>query len=81
MRYLVIGLIVLLTLAHQDSWWAADSTTIVLGFLPVSLAYQIGISIAASGLWWLACVYCWPSNVDVPDEDAWAPPAPGKGGH
>lgn len=81
MRYLIFGLIVLITLAHQDTWWAADSKTLVLGFLPVSLAYHIGISIAASVLWGLACVYCWPSSFDVPDEDAWVPPTPGKGGH
>lgn len=81
MRTLIFGLIVLIAIAHQDFWWAGDHKTLVFGFLPVSLAYHIGISIAASVLWGLACRYCWPASFDVPDEDAWVPPVTGKGGH
>lgn len=81
MRTLVFGLIILLTILHQDFWWRDDHRTLVMGFLPVSLAYHIAVSIAASVLWGMACAYCWPADADVTDEDAWAPPTGGKAGH
>lgn len=77
MRYLVYGLIVLLAVLHQDFWWRSDHRTLVLGFLPVSLAYHIGISLVASVLWGAACYYCWPRNVDVLDDPAGGA-APGR---
>lgn len=79
MRALIFGLIVLLSVAHQDFWWRYDHQTLVLGFIPLTLAYHIGVSIAASVLWGLACVYCWPRGADVidPGPDA----GPRTGGH
>ena len=64
MRYVVIGLLILLAVLHQDYWWRADDRTLVFGFLPMSLAYHIGISIDACILWGLACRYCWPRGLD-----------------
>ena len=68
---------------HQDVWnW--DSQTLVFGFIPMSLAYHAGFSLAAVTLWALAIKYAWPSDVE-----AWADeldgdisntdPAPGPG--
>ena len=37
------GLVVL----HHDFWWW-DDATIVVGFLPVGLAYHVGFTIAAA---------------------------------
>ncbi len=64
MRYVVAVAIILLTILHQDFWWRADDKTLVFGFLPISLAYHCGVSVAASVLWGLACVYCWPRNLE-----------------
>ncbi len=64
---IVFGLIVLLGVLHQDFWWRADHRTLVAGFLPVSLAYHVGVSIAASALWGLACYHCWPTDAEVPE--------------
>lgn len=72
MQKLVYLLIVLLAVLHQDFWWRADHRTLVLGFIPVSLAYHIGVSIAACVLWGLACKYCWPRDVEVTDAEALA---------
>ena len=56
---LVAGLIV----AHHDFWnW--DRDVIVLGFLPIGLAYHIGISLAAALLWLIACTFAWPAGAD-----------------
>lgn len=59
MRYLVWGLIVLLIVLHQDNWlW--NNADLVWGFMPISLLYHAGISLAAGLAWYLASVYCWP---------------------
>lgn len=60
MRYVVWGLIALLIVAHQDIWFW-DDTTLVFGFMPITLLYHAGISLAAGFAWWLATIFCWPS--------------------
>ncbi len=52
----MVGVLIVL---HQDIWlW--DNATLLFGFLPVSLAYHMGISIAAGVVWFLATRYAWP---------------------
>jgi len=63
MKILIFTLIVLLAAAHQDFWWWGDHQTLVLGFMPVGLAYHAGISLAAAILWALAVKYCWPEGL------------------
>ncbi|MBI5768337.1 MAG: hypothetical protein HZA93_11125 [Verrucomicrobia bacterium] len=58
---------------HQDSWWAGDAT-LVLGVLPVSLAYHVGWTLAVALGWWLVAKYCWPDKLD--DDEPAAPRAP-----
>ncbi|QDV83634.1 DUF3311 domain-containing protein [Planctomycetes bacterium TBK1r] len=63
MKYLVWGLVVLLVVLHQDLWnW--DNDRLVFGFMPVTLAYHAGISIAASVVWFLATKFAWPSDLE-----------------
>lgn len=76
MKKVVIALLILLAVLHQDFWLWNRIEPLVLGFIPIGLAYQIGVSIAAGILWALAVHYCWPADVDVPDEPS-TPPAPG----
>lgn len=61
MKVVVFGLIVLLAVAHQDYWWWDRIDPLVFGFVPVSLAYHAGVSIAAAILWALAVKFCWPT--------------------
>ena len=68
MKRLVYGLIILLGVLHQDFWWWDDAETLVLGFLPIGLAYHAGVSVAAGVLWAMAVRYCWPHDLDT-DED------------
>ena len=67
MKKIVFGLLILLALLHQDYWWWNSIEPLVFGFIPIGLAYHIGVSIAAGILWALAVHYCWPRDVDVPD--------------
>lgn len=53
------GLVVL----HHDFWWW-DDATIVVGFLPVGLAYHVGFTIAAAAFWWLVVTQAWPTDFD-----------------
>jgi len=56
-------LVVLLMVLHQD-WWLWDNNTLLFGFMPVGLAWHIGISIAASLLWAHICFWHWPKELD-----------------
>jgi hypothetical protein len=53
----------LLFLLHHDFWWWADNT-LVLGFMPVGLAWHAGFSIAAALLWLAALKFAWPSEIE-----------------
>ena len=67
MKIVVYGLIVVLAVFHQDFWWWDRSEPLVFGFIPVSLAYHAGVSIAAALLWAMAVKYCWPKEADAVD--------------
>lgn len=58
-----------LILLHHD-WWFWSDGTLLLGFLPVGLAYHAGISVAAGVLWALASFYAMPEVFDDPEEEA-----------
>jgi hypothetical protein len=61
MAFLTYILIVVLFVLHQDFWWW-DSKEIVLGFLPIGLAYHAVFSILAAGVWALAVKTVWPTR-------------------
>ncbi|QDT01911.1 hypothetical protein K227x_02800 [Rubripirellula lacrimiformis] len=68
MKKVVWGLVLLLVVLHQDVWnW--DNDRLVLGFIPLTLAYHASISIAASAVWLLAATTAWPTNLED-DADA-----------
>lgn len=60
-------LILALILLHQDFWFW-DSTTLVGGFMPIGLAYHVGISLAATLLWLSVCLFSWPEELDEPSK-------------
>ena len=62
MKVFVSVLVIVLVVLHQD-YWQWDNGTLVLGFLPHSLAYHVGISLAASVVWILATKFCWPAGL------------------
>ena len=67
MKRIVVILLTLLAILHQDFWYWGSIEPLVFGFIPIGLAYHIGVSMAAGILWALAVYYCWPKDVDVPD--------------
>ena len=63
-RSLVWLLFVAMFLAHQDFWWWDDSS-LVLGFLPVALAFHGLFSIGCAFLGWLAISKAWPTELEA----------------
>ena len=62
-RRLMWILFAALVVLHHD-WWFWTDSQLLFGFLPIGLAYQIGISIAAACLWGWAAFYAWPEHFD-----------------
>ena len=64
--------VLLLAVLHQDFWnW--DNGRLLLGFLPVGLAYHVGFSLAAASFWAYVVVKHWPSHLEE-----WAAAQPGS---
>jgi hypothetical protein len=64
----VLSLLVLAVfLLHQDFWnWRKSD--LVLGFLPVGLAYHAGYAILAAVLMAVLVKFAWPRELDVMEE-------------
>ena len=63
MKKLAIALGLILLVFHHDFWnW--DDSTLVLGFMPVGMAYHVGFSIAAAGFWAFVIKFAWPDNIE-----------------
>lgn len=56
--------LLLLFLLHQDFWFWSDST-LLLGFLPVGLAYHALYCVVTSLLWYLMVTYHWPDEAEA----------------
>jgi hypothetical protein len=62
-RSLIVGFFILLFIVHQDFWWRNDPT-LVLGILPISLAYHVMWTLLVAFGWFLVCKFCWPDALD-----------------
>ncbi|TWT39565.1 DUF3311 domain-containing protein [Blastopirellula retiformator] len=63
MKYVVWSLVVILIILHQDFWnW--DNANLVFGFIPVTLFYQVCISLGAGFTWFLAVQFIWPEKLE-----------------
>jgi len=63
MRRFVWALVVLLALVHYDFWYW-DDPRVVLGFVPIGLAYHAGFSLACGITWFLAVHFAWPREIE-----------------
>ena len=66
MKYVVVALVIVLLVIHQDDWFFPfwRSPDLVFGFMPQSLLYHAGISLAAGITWYLATVFAWPKQLE-----------------
>jgi len=63
MNYVIWGLVILLVVLHQDFWFW-ESETLAFGFMPIGLFYHACLSVAAGIVWFLACQFAWPADLD-----------------
>lgn len=62
MRIVVWLLVAALIILHQDVWlWG--NRTLVWGWMPITLLWQVGISVSASIVWYLATIFAWPTHL------------------
>lgn len=68
MRFLKPALLVLMVAAvyvlHQDFWNWKKYEPLVLGFLPIGLAYQAGYSFLAAVTMALLVKFAWPAHLE-----------------
>lgn len=74
MRKLVWILAAVMLILHQD-FWAWGDRTLMMGFLPIGLAYHMAFSLAAAGLWFSAVKFAWPTEVEAWADETEAPSA------
>jgi hypothetical protein len=60
------GWIVALAILHYDFWYW-DDPSLVFGFMPIGLLWQMGISVGAALGWYAVVRWAWPVDVE-----AWA---------
>jgi hypothetical protein len=68
-KFLLLLLVLLVYLAHQDLWNWKKSDPLVLGFLPIGLAYHAGYSIAAAILMAVLVKFAWPAHLESQEGD------------
>ncbi|HUG19049.1 MAG TPA: DUF3311 domain-containing protein [Planctomycetaceae bacterium] len=62
-RLIISALVLLLLVLHQDNWnW--ENSNLVFGFVPVTLFYQMCISLGAGAVWFLATRIAWPDDLE-----------------
>ena len=62
-KWRVWGFVALLAVLHYDFWFWGDRS-LVFGFVPVGLAYQVMISALAGVAWALVVRHAWPEWVE-----------------
>ncbi len=63
-RILLVVVIVIMYVLHQDFWFWRTAHPLVFGFLPIGLFYQGVYSLAAAFVMWLLVKYAWPSHLE-----------------
>lgn len=68
MKYVVYFLVAALLVLHQDDWFFNywRDPELVFGFMPKTLLFHAGISVAAGFTWFLATRYAWPKELEQP---------------
>ena len=78
-RLLLVLVVVVLYLLHQDFWFWREARPLVFGFLPVGLAYHAVYCLAVTALMWTLTRVAWPSHLeDATRETARDGPALGR---
>ena len=62
---LVLFVFLVLLALHQDVWFWDDDKTLILGFLPVGLAYHAFYTVVVAVFWGLVIKFAWPKELEA----------------
>ena len=68
--FLLTVLVAAIYVLHQDFWNWKKADTLILGFLPIGLAYQAGYSILAAAMMALLVRIVWPKHLESVEPEA-----------
>jgi Protein of unknown function (DUF3311) len=63
-KKLLVVVVAILYILHQDIWFWRTAHPLVFGFVPIGLFYQACFSVAAAFVMWLLVKYAWPSHLE-----------------
>ena len=52
-----------LAVLHHD-WWLWDNSDLVLGIVPMGMAYHMAYTVAVSVFWACVVIWAWPRNAE-----------------
>ena len=78
MKKIVACLFLIMLVLHQDFWWWSNDS-LILGFMPVGLAFHALFSIMCAVLGWFAIMTIWPHELD--EAETVSSTSPDKEGH
>lgn len=64
MKWVIAVIIITMVVLHQD-WWFWTDKTLVLGFLPVGLAYHLAYAILAAIVMVFLVKNAWPHHLEA----------------
>ena len=63
MKWLLALAVIAVVFLHQDLWFWSDKT-LVLGILPIGMAYHLGYSVLAAATLWALVRFAWPAHLE-----------------
>jgi hypothetical protein len=64
-RLLLVVVVAVLYILHQDFWFWREARPLVFGFLPIGLAYHAVYCLAVTLLMWTLTRVAWPSHLEA----------------
>jgi hypothetical protein len=65
-RWWLAPLLLAVYLLHQDFWWWRETRPLVLGFLPLGLAYHGAYCLVVAAVMFLLVRKAWPDGLEEP---------------
>ena len=68
-RILLVSLVIVLLVLHQDFWNWGKFDPMLFGALPIGLAYHAAFCVACSVLMWLLVTFAWPKHLEEVEKE------------
>jgi Protein of unknown function (DUF3311) len=63
-KLILVLVVVILYILHQDIWFWRTPHPLVFGFLPIGLFYHACFSVAAALVMWMLVTFAWPAHLE-----------------